>query len=342
MHIPTQIHIFNDGQGDMEIKDRLSLLHFAHEQEWLSLSGWASFFLGLGESLADISIENNRYAVALALPTRSYATALLGSGFSYANLLHHSYEDAEYLEYIYSLPEGTSIKFYDNGKVIKAIKKDVLEYNGKLHIGIQIEGTATKYILPQNAHKIEIVDRDYERLPNKQMGRSVIPPSELLLELLTDKASEFVYRTRIDGIVVGIKNTLSEEAQLPLAISIKDKRRMREGRLSDLFRIEGFNPRNVGHRYILHSSNSKSGVPSTSDLTPDAPVLFDGALGFLKWREMYRHCHWVVFLDHTDINFQNAVSEINREYINRSDAVINHSLPPLPNGIEMMFFARDT
>src|SRR5258708_1836659 len=164
----------------MELTDRLSLLRFTNNTEWLPLPDWARFFWSLGETLAGAKIENKKYAATLALPTRSYAAALIGSAFSCANLLYRSYEDAEYLEYIYSLPDGTSIKFYDNGKVIKAIKKDTVEYNGKLHIGIQVEGTATKYILPQNAHKIEVADQDFERLPNKQMGRNAIPPSELL------------------------------------------------------------------------------------------------------------------------------------------------------------------
>jgi hypothetical protein len=326
----------------MELKDRFSLLRFTNNKEWLPLPNWARSFLALGETLASANIENKKYTVTLALPTRSYAAALIGSGFSCANLLYHSYEDSEYLEYIYSLPEGTSIKFFDNGKVIKAIKKDNIEYNGKLHIGIQVEGTATKYILPQNAHKIEVAEHDYEHLPNKQMGRNVIPPSELLFSLIPDKANEFVHRTRIDGVVVGTKNTLNEESHLPLAIPHKENKRIYEGSLSDLFRLEGFNARSIGHRYLIHSSNSnKLEVATDNNLNPDSLVIFDGALGFLKWREIYRNHNWVVILDHTDTNFPNAVAEVNREYINRSEAAIDLEFHPLPTGIEMMFFARD-
>lgn len=174
------------------------------------------------------------------------------------------------------------------------------------------------------------------------MGRNVIPPSELLFSLIPDKANEFVFRTRIDGVVVGIKNTLSEEARLPLAIPYKENKRMREGSLSDLFRVEGFNPRNVGHRYIIHPPNSnKPEIAADSNINSDALVIFDGALGFLKWREIYRNHNWVVILDHTDTNFPNAVAEVNREYINRSETVIDLDYNPLPTGIELMFFARD-
>ncbi len=326
----------------MELKDRLSLLRFTNNKEWLPLPGWARFFWALGEALASVKTENKKFAATLALPTRSFAAALIGSGFSCANLLHRSYEDTEYLKYIYSLPEGTSIKFYDKGRVIKAIKKDVREYNGKLHIGIQVEGTSTKYILPQNAQKIEVADHDYDRLPNKQMGRNVIPPSELLFSLIPDKANEFVYRTKIDGVVVGSKSTLSEESHLQLAIPHNENKRMREGSLSDLFRVEGFNPRSLGHRYIIHPSNSnKLEVATDNNSNPDSLVIFDGALGFLKWRELYRDHNWVVILDHTDTNFPNAVAEVNQEYISRSEAVIELNILPLPTGIEMMFFARD-
>jgi hypothetical protein len=328
----------------MELRDMLSLIHYQDNQQWLPLPGWAKFFWALGESLASTKFENRRFTVALALPIRSYAAAFIGAGFSYANLLLDSYGDAEYIEFIYSLPEGTSVKFFENGKVKKAIKKELHEYNGILHVGIQIENGTTKYFHPANVRKIEVTDKTYNHLPNSQKGYSVIPPSELLNSLLQEKSSEYVYRTKVDGVVVGSRNTLKEEALLSLSVLPKEgKEGFLQGKLQDLFRVVGFNPPNTGHRFLLQTSNSydyDNEVIPRDSFKPDSVVIFDGALGFAKSREMYKNKNWVVILDHTEANFLNAIAQINQEYLYRSDSTMRVLLPELPNGMEMMFFVR--
>ena len=324
----------------MELPEKFSLLQYAHNQQWLPLPGWARFFLELGNSLANADVEKCRYTAALALPARSYAAAFIGTGFSCTNLLLRSYEDAEYIEFIYSLPEGTSVNFFENGKIKKAIKKDVHEYNGARHVGIQIEDSTTKYVHPKNVRKIEVTDKTYDHLPNNQKGYNVVTPSGLLNALLQEKSSEYVYRTRINGVVVGSGNTLKEEAFLSLAVSDKERKKTFQGSLYELFRVEGFNPHNVGHRFSLQSSSSNHET-TPDNLAPDTVVIFDGSLGFTKWREMYKNQNWVVVLDHTETNFLNAIAQINQEYHYRSDSVVKVSLPPIPSGMEMMFFARD-
>lgn len=325
----------------MELSNMLSLLHYQYNQQWSPLPGWAKFFLALGESLASTNFINKRYTVALALPIRSYAAAFIGTGFSCANLLLHSYGDAEYIEFIYSLPEGTSVKFFEKGKVKKAIKKELHEYNGILHVGLQIEDGTTKYIHPTNVRKIEVTDKTYDHLPIIQKGYNVVTPSGLLNALLQEKSSEYIYRTRVDGVVVGSGNTLKEESLLSLEISDKERKKTLQGNLHELFRVEGFNPHNVGHRFSLQSSNSNNHETTLDNLAPDSVVIFDGSLGFTKWREMYKAQNWVVVLDYTETNFLNAIAQINQEYLYRSDSVVKVSLPPLPSGIEMMFFTRD-
>lgn len=326
----------------MEINNQFSLIHFINNKKWKPLPEWAGFFFRLGESLPSINVEKMRYTVALALPTRSYAAAFISSGFACTNLLVRPSEDIEHAELIYSLPEGTSVKYFDNGKVKKAIKKEPQEYNGILLLGIQIEGGTIQYIRPENVHKVEVSDRNYEHLPNHQKGRSVIRPSDLLNALLSSKSDEYAYRTRIDGVVVGSENILKEEAQLPLAILSKDEKKEFQGELHDLFRVEGFNPHNVGHRFIMHTSNGDNSTSISPDtLTPDSVVVFDGALGFSKWREMYKNQNSIIVLDHTNTNFSNAVSQINQEHSYRSKTTIKALFPSLPSGVEMMFFMRD-
>lgn len=102
-------------------------IHYRSREGYRPLPEWALFFLELGKTLSSLEIENQRYTVALALPTRSYATALIGAGIACARIFLKSDDDSDHIETIYSLPEGTSLKYYDKGKVKKALKKDVME-----------------------------------------------------------------------------------------------------------------------------------------------------------------------------------------------------------------------
>lgn len=315
------------------------MLHYKYDQEWWPLPEWAGFFLSLGEALAKINAEDNKYVMAIAVPTRAYAAAFIGSGFAISNLLNRSYEDAEYIDLIHSLPEGTSVKFFDNGKVKKAIKKNIQSYNGVALVGIQIEGGTTQYIRPENVHKIQVADKNYEHLPNRQTGRNVVPPSELLNALFPDKAHDYVYKTKIEGIIVGSKNALQQESILPLATLSESKKQHSPGNLNDLFRVEGFTLNNTGHRFAVHASaNNDISMMPVENQNPVA--IFDGALGFVKWKELFRKNNWIVILDRTDPNFSDAVGQINSEYTFRLENPITPSLPLPLSGMEMMFFRR--
>jgi hypothetical protein len=299
--------------------------------------------LSLGETLSNVNAEDNKYVMAIAVPSRSYAAAFICSAFAISNLLNRSYEDAEYIDLIHSLPEGTSVKFFDNGKVKKAIKKNIQPYDGLLLVGIQIEGGTTQYIRPENVHKIQIADKNYEHLPNRQAGRTVVPPSELLNALFPDRANDYVYKTKIEGIIVGSKNALQQECALPLAVLSNSKKQQFQGNLNDLFRVEGFTLSNTGHRFAVHASgNNDISMMSLENLAPNPVAIFDGALGFVKWKEIFRNNNWIVILDRTDANFSDAVSQINAEYTSRSERAISTSFPLPLSGIEMMYFRRNS
>lgn len=329
-------------------KDAQSTFSFAHIQYlgrngYRSLPEWALFFLELGKILSTLEIDSHRYTIALALPTRSYATALIGAGIACSRIFLKSDEISDHIETIYSLPEDTSLKYYDNGKVKKALKKDLVEYNGIRLLGIQIEDHTTIYLRPENVNKVEIADVDYNHLPNKQGGYSVALPSKLAYAILQGRSYEFFYRSRIEGFLVGSRNTLKEEASLTLSITQHGEEKYGTGSLTDLFRVKGFVPNNVGHRFLLTSPSSSSNtiIEALQQVPAHCPVIFDGAIGFLKWKEMFADQDWIVILDQTDLHFPNAVSQLNQDYSRRSESGRNIEFPQLPNGIEATFFLRD-
>jgi hypothetical protein len=329
-------------------KDAEGTLSFAHiqyrsKEGYRTLPEWALFFLELGKALSTLERESHRYTIALALPTRSYATALIGAGIACSRIFLKSDENSDHIETIYSLPEDTSLKYYDNGKIKKALKKDFVEYNGIKLLGIQIEDHTTIYLRPENVNKVEIADVDYNHLPNKQSGYSVTLPSKLAYTILQGRSYEFFYRSRIEGLLIGPRNTLKEESSLALSVIQRGEEKYGTGSLADLFRVKGFVPNNVGHRFLLTSPSSSSNtiVEVLQQVPAHCPVIFDGAIGFLKWKEMFADRDWIVILDQTDMHFPNAVSQLNQDYSYRSKAERNTQFPQIPNGIEATFFLRD-
>ena len=328
-------------QLSYDVTTKYSKLHFQNGYRYFPLQPWAQFFLGLGSTLATIRSEKNKFVAALALPTRSYAATLIGAGLSCTSFFLNPDISEKHIELVISLPNGTPVRYLNNGKLIKAIKQEVINYENKLRIGLMVEGDGNKtiYIDSKDANRIEVSEKQYDRLPMHQKGRDISPPSNLLNELLLNRSYEYVFRTRVDGLVVGSFNSLQYESQTTLGF-ISEDGMVHQGFLHELFRLKGLQPASCGHRFLLRSAISNVSEELDNGLSADSFVIFDGALGFTKWKEYFHNHSWIVLLDHTEPNFQNAVSQINQEYIYRSDGDAKISFPFLPGGIEMMFFLK--
>jgi hypothetical protein len=325
-----------------EFLDRYKSLFFLNLKHWSPLPGWLLFYLELGASLANFHEEKIKYAAALALPTRSYAANFIGSGFSYASTFLHPDEDANHLQRILSLPDGTPVKYLDKGIIKKAVKNGTVNINGRVLIGLTIasDGNLTIYVDSSNANRIELTEREIKALPLHQKGREFRPPSSLIQELFQEKAYEYVFRTRIDGITVGSAAGLNQEAQAELGIKTEEGN-IQMGGLFELFRAAGFNPASTGHRFIIQPTNSQEPTPLPQQLAHHAAVIFDGSLSFVKWKDYFSQQNWIVILDHTAPNFENAVSSLNQECSFRSTEKLPLTTPLIPSGIEMMLFGRD-
>ena len=319
-------------------------LYYRKDERWFALPPWAKFYLELGDLLSRFDEQNKRFVVALAVPTRSYASALISSGLIMArSKLFFRDNDLEYYEKIIALKVGTPLVYREGNRKKSAKKADNHDYEGKLHIGIQIdEGTTNtkKYISPENARLIEIAERDTVRLPQQQTGREIAPPSQLLKTILGEaQLYDFVLQTRLENFVVGPVNVLKQELETSLATSLST-RADSQGYLSDMMRVREFQPPGTAHRCSILAAANKGNLAATNDTSAFA-VIFDGSLGFVKWRDPWRHFNWIVILDRTDPNFDYAVDQVNNEYAYRSEIQHQRKLPPIPEGIEIMFFTGD-
>jgi len=311
---------------------------------WVPLPKWANFYLRLGETLSRWNDEQSRFTVALAVPIHSYISPLISAGIiSGRSIIPCIKTDPEYFDFLSSLPEDTPLIYREKNRKRNAKKKEVREINGKRYLGIQIDEGITntiQYFTPEKVRLIELSNKDYVKLPRQQKGRKITPPSQLVTAILSETCVyDFLLHTRLENVIIGSSTVLKEELQTALAAT-----RLTQGDcpglLADLLRVRELNPPGTAYRTsILAAANNK--ISSNPRKVSPYIVIFDGSLGFVKWRDYWRQFNWVVILEHTDPNFHYAVDQVNLEYHYRSEKPHKVKIPPLPPGIEMMFFITD-
>ena len=329
--------------GQLEQVSCFDNLHYQKSEEWFSVPAWANFFLNLGESLSNYDYPNTRFTIALALPCRSYATALIACGIVCGrSQVHLGESDQEYYEKILAIEEGTPLIYRDGNRKKNAIKRENLFYNEKWHIGIQVdEGFKTTiFIAPEHVRLIEVSNKETVALPLQQKGREIPPPSRLAKAVLGDpEVYNFILQSRLDCVLIGPLSLLQEEFKANFA-----KKQSTEadelGWLADLSRVREFQPPGSAYRSSIFPAASKDNSKLLIEPDPYA-YIFDGPYGFIKWRDWCRKSNWIVLLDRTDPNFNYAATLVNQEYLSRSEKVRKIKIPPMPSNVEAMAFPSD-
>src|SRR5262249_13121104 len=132
------------------------------------------------------------------------------------------------------------------------------------------------------------------------------------------QAQGFARRPRLECLIVGRVNVLRREImETELAIS-SDRAIYREGRLQDLLRVHKFLNGSESYRSDICRVNGRAPVFANNGTTPPF-VIFDGATGFIRWRDHLRDSNWIVILDRTDAHFREASQVLNQAYLSRID-----------------------
>jgi hypothetical protein len=313
-----------------------------YTDEWTPLPNWGTFFIELGRRVAEWETGSNRLVVALAIPTRAYAAALTAFGVvvTRATLSNSQIEDTnKYFERLCNLPQGTPVSFSNKSRKFKAFYEGVDKISGQRRLRIRVEscqtGGLTHLVGLEEAHKIKIRTTPIRNLPKKQNGRKIFASSKFLEDILgVDKAKTCFNEAQLDCIIFGKRNILKKEIkQTSFAGSPSFKKK---GVLQDVLRVRHFSSTdNLAYRSEVFSVTARK-RPRLSDSTIPFVTIFDGASSFIKWRDDWRSCHWIILLDRTEIHFQEAVDIVNQDYINRVDEEEIPNLPSRPPGVELV------
>lgn len=311
------------------------------------MPSWAISFISLGSAIAAPQDPHYRFITGLAVPIRAYAAAMIATGFviERAKIPIDSIDETEYLDYLKTIEPGRPV-IYRSGEDC---------YHGEF-IGIEQkeEGPSINLIwkrgkqrckcgLPlQEARKrLQIVGGSNNDSSEKTVGEHrIIHNKEFLKTMLgTNNSYEFAMRSRLECVIIGCVNTLRHEIK---ETEISFGSRHVEGTFQDVLRARKFLSEGSAYRSnVMPTDREQASLTASQDIP--YMVIFDGAMSFLKWRDYWRQSNWLVLLDKTESCFQEAVDQLNNEYVEKrvSDTSIENTLE-LPQGIDVLSFQEES
>jgi hypothetical protein len=308
------------------------------------LPSWAIFFINVGYWLAQAEIQKNRLVLGLAIPTRNYAAALAALGVvqARANIPIDRINSNIYFEQLCKLPKGTPVVFHDCKRRYKGIYQGIVETSGERRLRIQIEnkssGGLANLVSVKQSHNVAIAHKPNINLPKKQSGRPIITHNEFIDGVIGKaKTSEFTAKTRLDCAVIGRIISLENEILETSFASFSSTSKSKIGSLQDILRVRNFLSEGQAYRSEILPSQGSLPPQTTDGLVPHVSI-FDGATGFIKWRDDWRNSHWIILLERTENHFKQAVEIINNDYINRKSWEGIPNIIPAPSGVEMVVY----
>lgn len=319
-------------------------LHFEENGEWYSLPEWAEYFINVGRQLAWADQSESRIVTAIVVPTRAFGAAFvsLGMVISDAAERDHSSNSAHF-EKLFDLPAGTPVIFRPQpGKTLRGILQEPEDYGGKLYVRVQVHSRAGGGLahLIDESRALQVQPACHSgKLPKNQVGENARFTNEFVDSLLGEADPvQLGLRSKLVCALVGKRNALEHEIrQTPLALHANGHRRA-EGQLQDVLWVNRFTTGQQSHRCALVPV--ASGSPA-EDVVADTEmgVVFDGALGFLKWGQLWRGRHQIIILDRIGPYFDDAISAINTRFSqNRVDGEVALPGSDAPAGGEVLAF----
>ena len=319
-------------------------LHFEDEGSWYCLPEWAEYFISLGRKLAEADRGGGRLVVALALPTRAYAAAFVSLGMVISDAANRDEEsESDHFQKLLALRPGTAVLYRKKNRPLKGLISGTQELNGKTYVRVQVHSDAggglTYLVSQETSLEVQPAPGKTWQLPQKQSGGRIGKADAFVDALLSGAdPAHLGLRSKMVCALVGRRNTLEHEVRkTPLAIHVNDSQ-YAVGYLQDVLRVRRFVSPQQDYRSALVTLGKRP--PSADTLARvEKGVVYDGAVGFLKWGSMWEGRHQVAVLDRTEPYFQDAISAINERFARHGaqDGAIDPEGDTPPGGEILVF-----
>jgi hypothetical protein len=300
---------------------RLHLLMIQDGGKWHELPEWARFFIRLGFEVGRRPVDQRRLIVAVGVPARFLAAAAASAGVVAGGVSGDTSNAKEQFLRLCSAAEGTPVILERGGRQYLGEIHGHVERQEEVWLRVRIQdpktGGETHLIRESESLRVSQVNESSGALPKQPHGVAPISRPAFIRSLLgTEGLHRISSTSSLDCIIVGKAGWLQRELGGVKLGMQTGARTVEEGRLDDLARTrQVLGPRRT-YRSSIVSSTSRL-RPALSSARPRC-VVFDGAAGFLKWRQNWRDSHWVLVLDKTDPRCADGATAVNNEYEGRS------------------------
>ncbi len=316
--------------------------------DWQPLPDWARYVLEVGLGVGRVGDEGLRCIQAIVVPARDFAAAFCAAGAVLAAYEKESSATAasRFLE-LCAAPKGSPITLRvgaDRRRVVTGHLIGAGEgYDGEPRLDIQTgpeDSGGIRYGIPRDeVWRVGVVEQLGPQ-PLKRKRARVLQAVNAFAEdvLFPLDARRFTEPGNPGCLVIGSRKRIAEEAAHEglLTKAASARSRPPSGVLDDLLNLQKGGGR-ASRTAVLPVRSSKP--PDFSGRSPPPVTVFDGANGYLKWRDRLRSSHAIVVLDRTEPRFDDAVAQLQRDYVQRSADPIPWTPPPAPGGIEALYFS---
>ena len=325
--------------------------YWANGQQ-LPLPSWGKFYLQLGAAVAQENSPQVGLVTALAVPTRSHAAVLVAAGAVISKVkttdTERQVSPAAHFDMLCSLPAGTAVVLHQGEKAYKGILvgcRDV-KNDGTAMIGVQTQsekgGSLTEWLPMESSLKVQLSSLTWTSLPANLEKAGVVNTSSSEFTAQVFQGPDlwtFVTNSTLDCVIIGSIGSLVQEATATkLSVGPQGlEASAGTGTLRDILRIRRLYNNNEAFRSDIFPVYTRDHSVLLEEITPHL-VIFDGAVGFLKWRDNWSHCNWAVLLDRTEPRFSEAVQIVNEQYLSRiseKELTLSAALPP---SVELVAF----
>lgn len=322
------------------------------------LPEWARFFAHTGIYTAQQGDSNNRTVVAVAVPTRKYAAAFAALGIVTGRALQQEVKIdlEEHFRRICSLPKGTMLRYMKKERQLRAVfdGPDVVNGTPVIRVRIQNNSDARRYetrvtgttdlLTKEQSIRVEVATGEETKKGLTSLvggaGKRVDEKTLLSCYFNVLDVESYILRSRLECVLIGPRNLLECEI-CDTAIAIEDSNcGVQKGCLQDIVRVRDF--LSDDQAYWSDFFVSRGSAPAMPDGDIPAVTVFDGAAGFLKWRDHWRSSNWLVLLDRTEYDFEQAAEQIRTEYVqNRTGDGDARMFPAPPAGVEAVIYQEN-
>jgi hypothetical protein len=304
------------------------------------MPAWAGFLQQIGAMASSSHAPGQRTAVAIAVPTRSFAAVLIALGA----VIWRSREPVvsedlnEHFTGLCQLPPNTKVWVTQGQQRHKGILLGLDTINGEpfLKIRMTTADSLTVYIGERNAATVE-ADQWEGELPGEEKGKRIVRRAGFLEAAFAGhNPRDFGTRSRVDAVIVGSAARLHAEIANTSIGARLPNGRLVYGTFQDLLRARRLAPTQAFRSEIISDT-----APDFSSSPPGChcTAVFDGARPFIKCRDAVRAASHVVVLDRTGHGFQDAADIVNQQYLRRTADIPGfRSIRGIPWGVEVMAY----